>query len=364
MKIDSTNYEIWLMDWIDGNLNPIQTEQFRLFLSKHPELLEEYEDLTTFNLKPFSDRFAHKDLLIKSSADLNISQFELLCIASLEKDLSPEQEAEVIEAINNDTEKKRSFELIRQTKLSATEARFKNKNKLFKRTRSQNVFRLSAIGLSTAAAIALIIITYFSAPRSSSEIINSTGQNILVDNILENPRSDIQTVTNSVENRTVLNIQKNSRPLEEKNNSGLIRSDSSAVSSENSLLRDPESSGFLLKKVPVSSDVQITNTLSINILVKSKFPPMSSNNADERNKLQRFIAKTFREKLLKENPSPDTPLKGYEFAEAGVSGLNKLLGWEMALDVNNDSNGELKSVYFNSKILKFKTPVKKAEPLQ
>jgi hypothetical protein len=66
---------------------------------------------------------------------------------------------------------------------------------------------------------------------------------------------------------------------------------------------------------------------------------------------------------LKENPSPDSPLKGYEFAEAGVSGLNKLLGWEMALDKNNDNNGELKSIYFSSKILKFKAPVKNTESL-
>jgi len=35
----------------------------------------------------------------------------------------------------------------------------------------------------------------------------------------------------------------------------------------------------------------------------------------------------------------------------------------MALDEKNDENGELKSVYFSSKILKFKAPVKKSEPL-
>jgi hypothetical protein len=85
---------------------------------------------------------------------------------------------------------------------------------------------------------------------------------------------------------------------------------------------------------------------------------------DGRSKISRFIAKTFREKILKEKTAKDSPLKGYELAEAGVSGLNKLLGWEMALDEKKDENGELRSVYFSSRMLKFNAPVKKSEPLQ
>ncbi len=65
---------------------------------------------------------------------------------------------------------------------------------------------------------------------------------------------------------------------------------------------------------------------------------------------------------LKKKHPPDTPLKGYEIAEAGVSGLNKLLGWQMALDMKKDENGQPKSVSFSSGILKIQAPVKKREP--
>ena len=58
------------------------------------------------------------------------------------------------------------------------------------------------------------------------------------------------------------------------------------------------------------------------------------------------------------------PLKGYEIAKAGVTGLNKLMGWEMALNERKDVEGNLKSVYFSSKLLKFNAPVKKSETLQ
>ena len=62
---------------------------------------------------------------------------------------------------------------------------------------------------------------------------------------------------------------------------------------------------------------------------------------------------------MKENVYDNSPLKSYEIAEAGISGLNKLLGWQMALSTSNDENGDVKSVYFSSKMLKFNVPVKK-----
>jgi hypothetical protein len=82
---------------------------------------------------------------------------------------------------------------------------------------------------------------------------------------------------------------------------------------------------------------------------------------EERMKAGRFISKTFREKILKEKKPADTPIQGYDIAEAGVKGLNKLLGWEMALERKNDETGQPKSIYFRSKILTVNAPVKKRE---
>jgi hypothetical protein len=84
---------------------------------------------------------------------------------------------------------------------------------------------------------------------------------------------------------------------------------------------------------------------------------------EERSRLSRFIARNFREKILKEPFASESPLKSYEIAEAGIEGLNNLLGWNMALVRSSDEEGELKSIYFSSKMLKFNAPVKKTEPL-
>jgi hypothetical protein len=365
MQIDRSNYEIWLIDWLDAKLSDLQVEELQLFLEENPDLREEFEELSTFTLRPSFKSFSRKSLLKKTTSDLYTSQFEYLCVAYLEKDLSPEQEAELFETIHGDSEKEKSFELIQKTRLSVPEVLFKHKNKLLKRPRRQKFFRLAAAGLSAAAAIALIIMTYFTVPGNTSDNINNTAKNIVVENNLQKPSADIQSVIISADNKPGLIIKKNEKLFAgmNKKNSVFVKSDSKGKSGIDSLVREPLTPEFLLKKVPVYADLNFKPVTVSDKLIASESALSLPLNDDGRSKLRRFIAKTFREKILKENPSPDSPLKGYEFAEAGVSGLNKLLGWEMALDKNNDNNGELKSIYFSSKILKFKAPVKNTESL-
>ncbi len=47
MQIDRSNYEIWIIDWLDGNLNSSQVGQLNLFLDQNQDLREEFNDLTS-----------------------------------------------------------------------------------------------------------------------------------------------------------------------------------------------------------------------------------------------------------------------------------------------------------------------------
>ena len=69
-------------------------------------------------------------------------------------------------------------------------------------------------------------------------------------------------------------------------------------------------------------------------------------------------------KILREDTGSDAPVKPYEIASAGINGLNKLFGLEMALVRVNDEQGEMKSLYFSSTLLKVNAPVKKDEATQ
>jgi hypothetical protein len=222
---------------------------------------------------------------------------------------------------------------------------------------------LSVIGLSAAAAIALIIITYSVLPGNSTLNIDSSAQTLVTDSTLQKPSQVIETeriITYSMP-----------EPAEQKRESSfsqirkedpvITNSDLISTLSDDSLVRITDNQEITVDKVPILTQIDLNNVTIRNTLIASNTIVYIPEIEDERSKVGRFFAKTFREKFLKEKTPPDSPLKGFEIAEAGVTGLNKLFGWEMALDKKNDENGQPKSVYFSSKILKFNAPVKKSE---
>ena len=366
MKIDNSNYEIWIIDWLDGNLTDLQVEQLLQFLYQNPDLKEEFNEVNSLCLKPYEKLFPQKDQLKKSTADLSGSQFEYLCVAYLENDLSKSQQTELTEIIGKYPEKKRAFELVQKMRLVPSGISYNFKYKLKKRTLTQNVIRLSAIGLCAAASFTLIIFTYNLIPRSLPDKINSTTFNILVDSSLL--KLSVATVSEKTftEEGPVITKLKREMPntFVQKNSPVFNQSDPAPSIPVDLLVRNTDNPEIPVIKITVYSDIVLKENNFSNTLVASRYDLSVPVYDDERSKLSKFIARTFREKILKENVSKDDPLKAYEIAEAGVTGLNKLLGWEMALVEKKDSNGELASVYFSSKILKFNAPVKKTGPLQ
>ncbi len=366
MQIDRSNYEIWLIDWLDGNLSRIEAEQLMAFLNENRDILEEYSELTTFRLSPSEISFTQKDDLIKKAEEISESQFEYLCVAYLEKDLTYDQQSEVKELIDLYPDKKKSFELIQKTKLLPEDIKYEKKKQLIRMTIVQKVMRFSYIGLSAAAIIAFALITYFSIPRTLPIKTVKTSQNIKADSIVR--KTTVEPVSDNI-----IFVKKD--PTFKRQNKKILSESSEAQSVidehvMNSHLqnapteRSVNNPTDLFNKVPVLSQVDLKGkTIPDNLIA---FRPTFNIPAydDGRSRLSRFISKTFREKILKEKSAKDTPLKGYEIAEAGVTGLNKLLGWEMEFDKKNGENGELKSIYFSSKLLKFNAPVKKSEPVQ
>jgi hypothetical protein len=367
MKIDRSNYEIWLIDWLDGNLNDFQVNQLMVFLDENPDLKEEFEEFNSLQLKPSGMSLPDKEMLRKSVADLSLSQFEYLSVAFLENDLSDDQKAEIVDIIDKDHTKKESFELIRKTRLTPPDIGYRHKKQLYRRTPAQKIVRLSLIGLSAAAIIALVIMTYLIIPRSLPDNIINTAQNFVSDTLSQETINNIEpdllvtekklVVSGAIEDNNVAEVQKKNSDLP------LADMEETVLTTNDSLFRNPDDTEIILKKVPVNTKIDLKSTILSNKLVAYNYSSGIPAYEDERSNFSRFIARTFRDKVLREEVSTDNPLKGYEIAEAGVTGLNRLLGWDMSLVANNDENGELQSVNFNSKILKFNAPVKKSVPL-
>lgn len=369
MQIDRSNYEIWLIDWIDGNLNDIEVAELKHFLISNPDLKAEFDELNTLkDAMHFisNESFQHKERLKKTAADLPVSQFEYLCAAFLENDLSDDQKSEFLQSIGQDDKKRRSFELIQKIKLSPPAVSFEKKNRLIRRSLGQKTLRLAIIGLSAAAIVTLVIITRVSSPLPNPVKADVTAIEIKINSPLLKPTiqksSDkLIAIKNSRINKTQV---KNPALLSQIGSPALNDINTSKSEQEDTLASTSENPRIILNRIPVSERVHLEKPVIPVTLITINSKIQIAEEDDGRPRFGRLLAKAFRQKILKENTTRDSPLKAYEIAEAGVSGLNKLLGWEMALDERKDENGKLKSVYFSSRMLKFNAPIKNSEPLR
>ena len=355
MKPDRSNYETWLIDWLDGILSAQQTDDLVAFLNENPDLREEADSLMITRISPANDSFAGKEKLLKSPAEITVSQIEFLSAAYLEGDLSPEQKTDLLQNIELNPGNREHFDKIQKTKLEPPVISYRYKSNLKRISISTKITRITIIRLSAAAVLVFILLNHLFIPRQASE--NSPSIAVMASDTIYIQQPIILTDRNTRHffPRIEKNIMKagteipayaiNDHPVQQNipdPNAGIER------------IQGPDLIAFT--SLPVIG----TNPENISpALIASSIHYTEPVYDDERSSLNRFIARTFREKILKENKAADKPLQSYELAEAGIEGLNKLLGWQMALVKTNDNAGELKSLYFSSKILKFNAPVKK-----
>ncbi len=365
MEINRSNYEIWIIDWMDGNLNPQQEVILRRFLSENPDLREEFTDLSSFFIEPIKMPFNNKEQLKKSPSDLSKAQFDYLCVAYLENDLSPEEQNEITEIIKLDKKKAIDFKEIQKIRLTPALSGYNNKKKLLRRTLTQNLIRISAIGLSVAAAVTFIIMSYLSIPFNPFSTNIYTSQKTIPDTVLNISSAPFLSDNTIPDQKVPINHQLIESKHVEIFKEGVIENtpdhniETHADSlKESNYIREAPVNKIIIQS-PAAFNTSLTPDKLIAINPAFRIPP----EEEERSTIARFISKNFREKILKVESPADNPLRGYEIAEAGVTGINKLLGWDMALNKKSDENGELRSVYFSSKMLKFNTPVKKSQPV-
>ena len=364
MQPDRTNYEIWLIDYLDGKLNPHQERQLISFIDENPDIREEFEELSHYIVKPDETSFTSKDILKKSASDLSESQFEFLCVAASENDLSAEQRDEIQSVISGNPGKKNTFELINSIKLVAPDIRFNKKSSLRKLTTNQKVVRLSVIGLSAAAGIAVMISLFNVSVKNKDVIRPLTSINKTIDSSIINANNNPVVVnTNNNEKQEIRHsgricvIYTLNDTISSERKTSLIKSDANDPSAENQQIGQ-----INISKIDFIQDVKLVEIEFPNIpLAINKEQESALEISDKPGFINALVAKIFREKILKSKTPESGSLKGYEIADVGINGLNKLLGWQMSLQKTRDEKGDIKSLYFSSKILKFNAPVRKSQ---
>lgn len=118
MQIDRTNYEVFFLDYIDGNLSVDLIDQFLDFLEKNPELKEELRSVMKNPVKLPDEKVCYdgKQDLTKSEL-AGSSDFDYRSIAFMEGDMTgTERDAFELELEGN-PKKQRIFSLFERLKL-------------------------------------------------------------------------------------------------------------------------------------------------------------------------------------------------------------------------------------------------------
>jgi hypothetical protein len=109
------NYESYFLDYLDGNLDPELVPEFIAFLAQNPGLADELyetESCENISFKPETLIFEGKDRLKKNIVGSDISSsddFDELCVAKLEGDLSEEMSADFDKIISQNPNKQKIF---------------------------------------------------------------------------------------------------------------------------------------------------------------------------------------------------------------------------------------------------------------
>ncbi len=179
MNINRHNYEPYALDYLDGILTPVEMASFMAFLAENQDISKEIEalreNLTTL---PISSKSVNFSFLKKNISEIpmNDNNFEEICIAWHEGDLSPDYLEKINCFIANDQKKRKTFNDYGKLKLIPDRSIiFKGKSTL-KKQKSVITLRRTVLiaSLSAAASVAVFFILNNSKGTNAIEIANYT----------------------------------------------------------------------------------------------------------------------------------------------------------------------------------------------
>jgi hypothetical protein len=359
MQPNRNNYELWLIDYLDGALDKERTGLLISFLEENPDLKEELADLAPISLKQVPGKFKNRENLKKVAADMDNKQFELLCVADIENDLDTDNKRDLEELLSSDPEKRRTFDIFRKAKLNAPSVTFRYKQRLKKLTAGERIFRYTFTLVSTAAAILIIIMVLkkpVQLPENGNIAVNSiTNPVISATTSQKHDAEKAGPVTGLVRKAVALNTVSAVK---------MVRSDEIIQLESVSEAKDRSSNEKVKNDiVKIAGSEEFFKRPDTGVkLAEINISEVSGATDTEGNGPGQLIENLFREKVIKAKKSEKVPLNAYDVADAGVKGLKKLFGWNITLQKRRDEKGDVKSVSFSSKLFSFNAPVKKPTP--
>lgn len=353
MKINKYNYEVFLIDYLDGTLDPSLTGELIVFLEQNPELKNQFDGLEDVVLVNETVSYPNKtDLKKKSFLKNGIeNESEYLFIASLEGEMSDEEKVRLDAIINENHTRNLDLLIYQKTIIKPSDSIvFPNKVKL---KRSAIVpIRYSTLkrSIGVAASIGLLLSIYtigkIIVNTNPSNILKNSDITISVNPTLIEPKKELL-----LNNQTSL-VKSNDFALTKKNPKTDIKSKNLVTNIGKQVTR---------KEEPIPAKLLSINSTKITI-----------EKATQNEEIIGFAVSYPRHNnflMIDKNGYADNGMNKsnirevgfFEILQYGIRSFGKLMGKDIHLNAQKDKNGSIQKLSFESSLIAFSTPIRKKQ---
>lgn len=360
-SLTRNNYEIWFLDYLDGQLSNEQLETLLDFLELNPDLKQELLGVSGISLTAGSESIDQKEFLHKGPADIpGVAALDQLCIARMENDL-PDEEARLFDIrLNEDDRLKENYSAFLLTRLNAADQiLFPYKKDLLKKTRVLAPWIITAI-----SSAAVVLLAWFLWPDSKETLSPPVAQTETVNPDIQKPvpgtqstASDMPQVASNEQNR-IFGVR--NRKPDDRNPKPGSRFEPQPGKTE-SMPREFVPMNRISRQSS-GTGPRIPDPQSTKLLFASNYPAYlpEPSYAEDALTIPQFALQLFRERILGEDRAVvrRTRFSLWEVAGAGVNKINDFAGTRMELNREYDTNGDIQAVSFNSRFFEVETPIK------
>ncbi len=165
MRINRTNYEIFFLDYHEGNLSTAQVEELMAFLDQEPDLKAELHDFELLRLQDIEDALFEDKASLKRG-EVTPANYERYYAAYVEDDLSQEERLAVEDFAYSTPARQRELELMRKTRLHADYSVVYSQKQELKRGRIIPLYtQLMRYGAVAAVVLFFATLFFVQVPR-------------------------------------------------------------------------------------------------------------------------------------------------------------------------------------------------------
>jgi len=356
-SLTRNNYEIWFLDYLDGQLSNDQLDTFLDFLELNPDLKEELRGVSEISLKAGDETVDIRETLLKTPDDIpGISAIDQLCIARMENDLTPEEVEKFDARLTEDARLEKNYTAFRLTRLDpADKVIYPFKKDLIKKTRTLTPWIITAVSAAAILVFALLVWPTEEESAAGSQQLAATSMPAKEVVIPAQAKPEAGTPSHTTTLRKV-GTPSQTTTLRKVGTPSLTTESAKSTSTREAMPmnRLTHRTSIIGPKIPEPQSTKLLYASNYQPVIKI---PAASENIIT---LPQYALQLFREKILGEDRQlvRKTRFSMWEVAGAGVNGINSLAGTKMKLDREYDTDGTILAVSFNSKLVDVESPIR------